>query len=127
MLNPTNFHDIDIGFAARAGIHGSLMARRYKSNVKLANLIGAGIPAVAHRREASYREVDNGQVELFETEAELTACLQRLLSWDKRQLVHDSFMAIRRMYSLDTICRQYEDYFYQLVSKAQRNPANWAA
>jgi len=127
MLNPSNFHDIDIGFAGRAGLHGSLMARRYKSNVKLANLIGAGIPAVAHRRESSYREVDNGQVEVFETETELTACMQRLLSWEKRQVVHESFMAIRGKYSVDEICRQYEHYFCQLVSEAQRDSASRAA
>lgn len=116
VVNPPDFHDIDIGFAGRDGLHGSLMPRRYKSNVKLANFMGAAIPAVASWTEASYREIDNGFVEFFESEQELTNCIQRLLPRQRRLEVHESFLQHRVEYSIETIAESYENYFDRLVA-----------
>src|SRR5204863_123794 len=79
VVNPADLRTIDIGFAARGGVHASLLARRYKSNVKLANFYGAGIPCVVDDAEVSYHETDNGEVRFFATAREVEERLAELL------------------------------------------------
>ena len=111
VINPRDLRAIDIGFAARGGVHASLMAQRYKSNVKLANFFGAAIPCVVQSTEASYRECDNGEVRFFTTERELRERLAELVPVAVRQRVHESFLVARQAYSLDAIADQYMAYF----------------
>jgi len=93
-VNPEDFQHIDIGFAARGGPHGSLMASRYKSNVKLANFYGAGIPCVMQASEVSYRETDNGKVLFFTNPDQLRLCLKQLMFHSTRFAIHCSFIMI---------------------------------
>src|SRR4029079_7882732 len=79
VANPESFNMIDIGFIARGGEHGSLMAKRYKSNVKLANMLGAGIPTVVQQGEESYSETGGDLVRYFSTPEELEAAIRSLL------------------------------------------------
>lgn len=123
VLNPDCLSRIDVGFAGRSGPHGSLIARRYKSNVKLANLFGCGIPAIAHRRESSYRETDNGDVEFFSTEDELAGCLERLLPYERRLAIHRRFLEYARSFSLAAIADEYETYFLALLADAAAGDA----
>lgn len=118
VINPASLAHIDIGFAARGGRHGSLMASRYKSNVKLANFFAAGIPCVVHADEMSYRETDNGQVRFVRDRAELEAAVEQLLPYETRQAIHGSFVSHSARFRLPRIVAQYEAYFSQLVATA---------
>ncbi len=127
VVNPAHLGLCDIGFAARGGLHGSMMASRYKSNVKLANLMGAGIPAIVQSDEQSYREVDNGYVKFFTDEAQLEDCLRQVLPYEHRQEIHQSFLADRTPYSLEAIAAQYETYFQSVMAWKQGFPLSNAA
>ncbi len=123
VVNPASLSEIDIGFAARGGAHGTLMATRYKSNVKLANFFAAGVPCVVHDAEASYHETDNGFVRFFRDEAGLQAALRDLLSFETRLEIHRSFLEHGRRFRIDGIVAQYEAYFAQvLCGSAGRRP-----
>ncbi|WP_166829606.1 glycosyltransferase [Thalassoroseus pseudoceratinae] len=127
VVNPRHLGLCDIGFAARGGLHGSMMASRYKSNVKLANLMGAGIPAIVQSDEQSYREVDNGHVRFFTDEKQLETCLQEILPYERRQEIHESFLADCYPYSLEAIAAQYETYFQSVIAWKQGTPLSKAA
>lgn len=116
VVNPPSLRDVDIGFAARGGAHASLMAQRYKSNVKLANFYGAGIPCVVGDTEVSYHETDNGEVRFFATPQELVDRLAELRSFETRLRIHRSFLAARAEHSLDAIADRYEAYLRRLAS-----------
>lgn len=116
VVNPRDLRRIDIGVAARGGDHASLMARRYKSNVKLANFYGAGIPCVVDAAEASYRETDNGEVRFFATAGELAARLEELLPHAVRLRVHESFLLARRQFTLHAIADRYEAYIREVLA-----------
>lgn len=119
VINPPSLSDADIGFAARGGDHGSLMARRYKSNVKLANFLAAGLPCVVHRDEVSYQETGNEHVRRFADENELEQQIRSLLPYEARVPVHVAFLEQSRQYRVETIAEQYEAYFRRLVGQPQ--------
>jgi hypothetical protein len=119
VVNPPDLRTLDIGFAARGGVHASTMAHRYKSNVKLANFYGAAIPCVVNDAELSYHETDNGEVRFFATEAELEAHVDDLLDPDTRLRIHRSFLDERRKYTLEAVARQYDAYFRGLLSERE--------
>jgi glycosyltransferase involved in cell wall biosynthesis len=110
VVNPTDFRSLDIGFAARGGVHASTLAHRYKSNVKLANFYGAALPCVVNDSELAYRETDNGQVRFFATERELEDRIVELLPYETRLDVHRSFLDERRKYTLEVIAAQYDEF-----------------
>lgn len=119
VVNPPDFRSIDIGLAARGGVHASLMAHRYKSNVKLANFYGAAIPCVVNSAEASYRETDNGEVRFFSTPEELEERLHELLPLDTRMRIHRSFLEARRQFTLEAIADRYENHVGELVAQRE--------
>lgn len=116
VVNPPDLRAIDIGFAARGGVHASLLAHRYKSNVKLANFYGAGIPCLVNDSERSYHEVANGEVRFFATASELQERLAELVPFATRNRIHQSFLAVRDRFSLPTIVEQYAAYFARLAA-----------
>lgn len=119
VVNPPDLRAIDIGFAARGGVHASTMARRYKSNVKLANFYGAGIPCLVEAAEHSYRETDDGEVRFFASEQELVDRLAELCDYTTRCRIHDSFLRTRERFTLEAIARQYDAYFAHLAAVRQ--------
>jgi hypothetical protein len=119
VVNPPDLRAVDIGFAARGGVHASTMAHRYKSNVKLANFYGGAIPCVVNAQEHSYRETDNGQVRFFATESELADRLAELLPYETRLAVHRSFLTAREAFTLASIATRYEAYFRSLLAQRE--------
>jgi hypothetical protein len=115
VVNPKDFRAIDIGFAARGGPHASLMSHRYKSNVKLANFYGAGMPCLVNESEVSYRETDNGEVRFFSTEQELRDRLAELVPYATRRRIHEAHLRERPRYTLEAIADRYESYLRGLV------------
>jgi hypothetical protein len=116
VVNPTDFRSIDIGFAARGGVHASTMTHRYKSNVKLANFYGAGIPCLVNDSEVSYHETDDGEVRFFTTEQELVDRLAELRSYETRLRIHRSFLRTRERFTLEAVAQQYDAYFARLAA-----------
>lgn len=116
VVNPEDLRSIDIGFAARGGPHASMMAHRYKSNVKLANFYGAGIPCLVNDSEVSYHETDDGEVRFFATEQQLVERLAELRSFETRQRIQASFLRTREKYTLAAIADQYDAYLARLRS-----------
>jgi hypothetical protein len=116
VVNPPSLRDVDIGFAVRGGVHASLMAQRYKSNVKLANFYGAGIPCLVEAAEFSYRETDDGEVRFFATAQELHDRLAELRDLETRRRIHASFLRTRERFTLEAIAGQYEAYFARLAA-----------
>jgi hypothetical protein len=116
VVNPKSLGAIDIGLAVRGGRNGTLMAKRYKSNVKLANLFAAGLPAAAHADEASYRETDDGHVQFFNDEASLERAIVELLPYERRLAIHKAFLAHSRRFRVEAIAEQYEAYFRQVIA-----------
>lgn len=114
-VNPDDIAKVDIGIAVRGGEHDSFMANRYKSNVKLANFIGAGIPCIVGDKERSYHETDDGSVRFFQTPAQLEHQLDALAPAAVRQAVRDRFMQARERFQLSTISDQYEAFFRGLM------------
>ncbi|MBX3414322.1 MAG: hypothetical protein KF708_16665 [Pirellulales bacterium] len=128
VINPPALGTLDIGLAVRGGRHGTLMAKRYKSNVKLANLFAAGLPAVAHAEESSYRETDDGNVRFFSDEASLEQAIAELLPYERRLAIHKAFLAHSRRFRVESIAQQYETYFLQvLASRAGQGTSHSAA
>lgn len=113
--NPKDISTADIGFAARGGKHRGYMPHRYKSNVKLANFYGLGLPCVVQADEQSYRETDRGEVVFFRDEAELEKDLSRLLDAGTREKIQRNFLQHRHEFHLETIASQYERFFATLL------------
>ena len=120
VVNPKSLTSLDIGLAVRGGRNGTLMAKRYKSNVKLANLFAAGLPAIAHAEEASYRETDDGHVRFFADEASLEKAIVELLPYERRLAVHKAFLAHSRRFRVETIAEQYEAYFRRVLESCAK-------
>jgi hypothetical protein len=117
VVNPRDLRSIDIGIAARGGVHASTMSRRYKSNVKLANFYGGGIPCVVEDQEASYHETDHGEVRFFNDERQLEDRIVELLPLPVRQRVHEHFVGVRERYSLPVIAAEYDAYFSRVLGR----------
>lgn len=110
-VNPSALSEVDIGFAGRGGAYDSFLANRYKSNVKLANFLGAGLPCVVSGKENAYRETEVKGVRFFSTEAELEAALRVLVSREEREKVQKAFLASRDRFSLQTVASQFDAFF----------------
>lgn len=119
VINPTDFRSLDIGFAARGGVHASTLAHRYKSNVKLANFYGAALPCVVNDSELAYKETDDGEVRFFATERELEDRIVELLPYETRLQAHRSFLDTRRLYTLEAIAGTYADFLRSAVAQRE--------
>ena len=108
--------NIDICVAVRGEPYNSIVAQRYKSNVKLANCYGAGIPCTMDYEQASYRETAIGSVLLFKDKDNLYHDLEQLKDYNYRRAIQESFLAHRHNYSVETIAKQYENYFQGVLN-----------
>lgn len=112
----------DIGFAARGGKHGTLLPKRYKSNVKMANMLALGLPTIADADEQSVLETAPSRIRLFRSKHDLTDRLADLRSPEQREIAHQQFLQHRHLYSLAVISRQFADHFAAVaVSSPETN------
>lgn len=111
VVNPPTWEDVDIAVAVRGGEHDSFLANQYKSNVKLANCYGAGVPAVAGDKEMSCHETDTGDVRFFRTADDLRYQLHSLLDEKARSMIHERFVYVRPQFSLSAMADAYEHFF----------------
>jgi hypothetical protein len=117
LVNPENYSIGDIGISFRDGVHNSYLANRYKSNVKLANFYGAGMPCVCSYKEVSYHETDNGDVRFFTNITELEQQLDELRDYNVRRKIHESFLLKRKEFEIGKIVRQFEIFFLKCLGQ----------
>lgn len=80
-VNPPSIAALDIAVAVRSV--GGYAARQWKSNVKLANAQGCGVPVILNR-EAGYQETACGAERWADSEAEMVHALDSLESQHAR-------------------------------------------
>jgi hypothetical protein len=98
VINPATLSQVDVVLALRAGKWNGYCQRHWKSNVKLANAHGAGVPFIG-LPEAGYLETAAGGEQLIESPAELGQALDMLADGAVRTSVQDKFLA--NAYSVD--------------------------
>lgn len=122
VANPVNYTDLDIAIIARGGPHGNFLSRSYKSNVKLANAIGSGTPALVHFDEMSAHDTDTGDVLFFTDQpSSLERQLDRLVNdYALRLHIHRRYLEAAPQFHITNIADQFEGFFLNILDK-QRN------
>lgn len=117
VANPHDYNELDIVVLARGGIHGNFLAHRYKSNVKLANAYGAGIPALVHVDEMSAHDTDCGDVLFFsDRPGSFERQLDRLCaSHALRRAIHQRFRSHAARFSVQRAAASFEAFFQHLL------------
>lgn len=116
VVNPPELADADIGVAARGAPYGGYLSLRYKSNVKLANLIGAGVPAVVQAGACAYTDQAPGAVLTFSSPGELDARLDALAPLEARRAARERLLVARERFTLEAIVRRYEALFARVLA-----------
>ena len=119
VVNPADYAEIDIGFAAREGVYSGYLPNTYKSNVKLANFIATGTPCIVNSDEVSYHETDCGGVRFFADSAQLEHQLGGLMDLDTRRRIQESFLAAAPVFDIGHIAAIYEHFFSQLLRRVR--------
>jgi hypothetical protein len=122
VANPSNYTDLDIVILARGGVHGNFLSRRYKSNVKLANAIGSGTPALVHFEEMSAHDTDTGDVLFFSDQpGSFERQLDRLIhDYELRLQIHRRFLDAAPQFHITNIADQFEAFFVTIFDN-QKN------
>ena len=117
VMNPDDYQQLDLVFFARGGAHGGFLSHRYKSNVKLANAMGSGTPALAHYSEISIHETDSGDVMFFtDAKGSLERQLDRLIRDHSRRLaIQRGFLQAASNFSLVRIANDFEAFFLHVL------------
>lgn len=100
--------------AARDGEHGSWLARRWKSNVKAANAIGACVPLIAWPEDAYVETMPIPAAWFFETDDQLFEVIGHLSDGDMLGGAFSACAKMRDIYSIERIAGQYEKLFASL-------------
>lgn len=111
LRNPESLSELDLCVAARGGEHSHFMSSGYKSNVKLVNMFGAGVPAIVNADEASYHETDNGDVVFFSDKESFLRGIEKLEPFDIRKRISQSFLTHSKKFSIENISIIYDLYF----------------
>jgi hypothetical protein len=113
---------VDLGIAARGGVHDSFLANMYKSNVKLANCYGAGLPCVMTAKDRSYHETDQGDVRFFANASQLETQIDALLDYETRRRTQERFVAMRGDFAIAQMADVFERFFMALLRRYQSAP-----
>lgn len=126
VVNPPQYTDLDIVILVRGGEHGTFLARQFKSNVKLANAIGSGTPALAHFEEMSAHDTDTGDVLFFTDQpGSFERQLDRLIEdLALRKEIHEHFLAAAPRYHIENIAAQFEGFFLNILDKKRSRSAS---
>lgn len=121
ITNPDCISDLDVVVLARGGSHGSYLSRNYKSNVKLANALASGTPALVHYDEMSAHDTDAGDVLFFNDSPDSFARqLDKLKNdYQMRREIHRNFLKNAQKFSISSIANSYDDYFTWILAQAR--------
>jgi len=98
VMNPGSLSQVDVVLALRAGKWNGYCQRNWKSNVKLANAHGSGVPFIG-LAEAGYLETAAGGEQLIDTPHQLGEALDSLAHGAVRASIQEKFLA--NAYSVD--------------------------
>lgn len=118
-INPLNYFDLDLVVFARGGEHGNFLSRRYKSNVKLANAIGSGTPALVHFDEMSAQDTDTGDVLFFTNNpGSFERQLDKLINNPSLRIqIHKKFIEAAPRFHINNIANQFESFFQRVLER----------
>lgn len=105
---------IDIGFAARGARFGGYLPDNYKSNVKLANCYGAGVPAIMPAVQAAYRETATEGVAWFEKPADIDRALTGLEDKETRRRMGRLNLQAASGFTVAAMADRYEFFLQRL-------------
>jgi hypothetical protein len=105
IVNPPEIANLDILVAVRDAT--GYAARKWKSNVKLANAKGSGTPCVLNR-EAGYLETQSGAERWADTREEMVAALDELTDVETRRSV--SAQLLQATPTLERIADKYKTW-----------------
>lgn len=117
VVNPTNYTELDIVILVRGGPHGSFLSQQYKSNVKLANAMGSGTPALVHFDEMSAHDTDTGDVLFFtDRPGSFERQLDLLIGdYALRMHIHQKFLNAAPKFHINNIADQFEGFFLKIL------------
>lgn len=123
IANPINYADLDIVIMARGGVHGNFLSWRYKSNVKLANAMGSGTPALVHFEEMSAHDTDSGDVMFFTDQpGSFERQLDRLVNDHALRVhIHKKFISLAPRFNIQNIVEQFEGFFLRIFENQRNN------
>lgn len=113
VMNPASISQVDVVLALRAGKWNGYCQRHWKSNVKLANAHGSGVPFIG-LTEAGYLETAAGGEQLIQAPHELGQALDMLSDPAVRVSVHEKFLA--NAYSVDQAAESMRAHLCALKS-----------
>ncbi len=119
VINPKDHSELDIVVIVRGGTRGGFLARRYKSNVKLANAYGSGTPALVHADEMSAHDTDNGEVLFFSDDSSsFEQQLDRLINDHALRLrISEKFLESAKNFEINHIAGQFETFFVRVANE----------
>jgi len=109
VINPAELASCDVLLGLRGNEWRSQLSDRWKSGVKLANAIGAGVPFVG-LPECGYTEMGVPFVRV-ESELELECALDNLDGKTRLSMAYE-YAKARDRYSIDTIARGYLEWLH---------------
>lgn len=116
--------DVDIAVAVRAPPFDDILSRTYKSNVKMANVIGSGMPFLFFP-EPSYLETCPPSLHhwFFRTSHEFYVKLKELRSTTVRRTIHETLRTARPAFHISSIAAQYRAFLADvLLDHQNRQP-----
>lgn len=116
IVNPDNYNDLDIIILFRDGVRNSFLSTNYKSNIKVTNAYGAGIPLLVNKNEYVAHEVDNGNIYFFYDLLSFENQLNKLFNYLIRKYISKSFVNDSIAYKIENIAKIYE-YFFKRIKK----------
>jgi hypothetical protein len=116
IVNPDNYCDLDVIILFRDGNRNSFLSTNYKSNIKVTNAYGAGIPMLVNKNEYVAHEVDNGNIYFFYDLLSFEIQLNNLFNYSLRKDISKSFVSDSKGYNIENIAKIYE-YFFKRIKK----------
>lgn len=107
---------LDVVVAMRGGDWNGYCQRRWKSNVKLANAMAAGLPFIC-TPENGYMETGTGDEMLVACENRFGPALGELSDYGRRLDIRERYLERAKNYSLDRMADEMRDYCREVLNK----------
>jgi hypothetical protein len=120
VVNPSSIAELDIAIAMRGFPHDGETEARWKSNIKLANLIDTGTPCVLASESGYMETAPVGFDSYAGSFAEMDARLDALTPLAARQSMSQSLKSVAGSFTLEKIADDYEAYFTDFLSQTRR-------
>jgi len=111
VINPSSIADADVIVALRSQRHAGYAQVNWKSNVKLANAQGSGVPFIG-QPEKGYLETASGAEIFIENEKQLSDALDAVASLDVRASM--SRIQLKKRYSVEQAADDLRSFIYGL-------------